>query len=86
MEREVLASVTERYQPNVRMTQLGRIKVSILKETIETVTAVFGDACRYIDAHSQPLPTLGVAPKLAQLEKDWKTLKECRAKYIKASS
>ena len=86
MEREVLAQVTERFQPNVRMTQLGKIKVSVLGETIETVTSIFEDACRYIEAHSQPLPTLGVAPTLAQLQEDWVKLRECRTKYDKASS
>ena len=86
VEGDVLAGVTERYQPNVRMTQLDRIKVSVLKETIETVTSVFEDACRYIDAHSQPLPTLGVPPTLTQLEEDWEILKVCRNKYLKAPS
>ena len=84
VEREVLAQVTERYQPNVRMTQLMKIKLSVLGETIETVTSVFDDACRYIDAHSQPLPTLAIAPSLTQLEEDWKKLKECRSEYDKA--
>ena len=71
VEREVLAQVTERYQPNVRITALGNIKVSVLEETINDVMAVFEDACRYIEGHSQPLPTLNVAPNLPQLEKDW---------------
>ena len=74
VEGEVLAQVTQRFQPNVRMTQLDRIKVSVLKETIETVKSVFEDACRYIEAHSQPLPSLSVAPTLTQLEEDWQTL------------
>ena len=86
VEREVLAQVTERYQPHVRMTALGNIKVSVLEETIETVTSVFEDACRYIDGHSQPLSTLYVAPTLPKLEKDWETLKGCRDNYLKASS
>ena len=84
VEQDMLAKVTERYQPNVRMTNLDRIKVSILGTTIETVTSVFADACGYIDAHSQPLPTLGVAPKLSQLQVDWEKLKKCRTEYLKA--
>ena len=84
IEGEVLAQVTQRYQPNVRMTQLDKIKVSALKETIETVTSIFNDACRYIEAHSQPLPSLSIAPTLTQLEEDWKILKACRDKYRNA--
>ncbi len=83
VERDVLAQVTERYQPNVRMTNLGRINVSLLEETIRTVTSVFEDACRYIEAHSQPFPTLGVAPTLARLQEDWGKLRKCRSRYIK---
>ena len=84
VEQEVLASVTERFQPNVRMTLLGRIKVERLGDTIDTVTSVYEDACRYIDAHSQPLPTLGVGPKLSNLQSDWDKLKDCRSEYISA--
>ena len=83
VEQEVLAKVTERYQPNVRMTSLSRIKVQKFEQTRQTVTAVFGDACRYIEAHSQPLPTLGVAPKLADLKSDWEKLRKCRREYNK---
>ena len=83
VEHDVLADVTERYQPNVRMGALKRIKVSKLEQTIETVTSIFDEACRYIDAHSQPLPTLGVNPKLSDLENDWATLRNCRSEYYK---
>ena len=82
VEQEVLASVTERYQPNVRMTSLARIKVSKLDDTFDTVTTVFDNACRYIDAHSQPLITLGVAPTLSQLQDDWSKLQKCRSEYL----
>ena len=84
VEQDMLVKVTERYQPNVRMGNLDKIKVSILGATIETVTSVFSDACRYIDAHSQPLPTLGVAPALSQLQDDWGKLRKCRSEYINA--
>ena len=81
VEQDVFAKVTERYQPNVRMTSLGRIKVEKLEYTIQTVTIVFEEACRYIDAHSRPLPTLSVAPKLADLETSWEKLQKCRTEY-----
>ena len=83
VEQDVLAKVTERYQPNVRMTSLSRIKVQRLEQTRQTVMSVFEDACRYIEAHSQPLPTLGVGPKLSDLENDWDKLQKCRSEYIK---
>ena len=83
VEQDVLAKVTERFQPNVRMTLLAQIKVEKLKDTIDTVTSVFEDACRYIDAHSQPLAILGVGPKLSDLQNNWDKLKECRSQHNK---
>ncbi len=81
VEHELLADVTQRYQPNVRMTLLRSIKTSALPDAIETVVAVFDDACRYIDGHSQPLPSLGVAPTLQALEADWTKLQECQRAF-----
>ena len=86
IERGVLAGVTKRYQPNVSMTLLREIKISMLEETFGTVLTVFEDACRYTEAHSQPSPTLEVAPSFAKLEEDWAKLKECRSSYNKAES
>ncbi len=80
-EMELLKGVTQRYQPNVRMTTLADINVAELPDAIETVTRLFEDACRYIDSHSQPLAALGVTPTLADLERDWDELKEVRKKY-----
>ena len=68
------------------MTALSRIKIPLLEDTIADVTSVFEDACRYIEGHSQPLPTLGVVPKLSQLEEDWGKIKQCRDMYNKAPS
>ena len=84
VEREVLAQVTERYQPNVRMTALDNIKVSVLDDTRKIVTSVFKDACRFMEGHSQPLSTLGVSPTLTRLESDWERLTECRKIHRKA--
>lgn len=81
VEQDVLARVTERYQPNVRMTALPRIKIAKLENTIAVVTAVFEAACRAIEGHSQPLQTLGVVPTLAQLEEDWGKANQCRSEY-----
>ena len=83
VEQEVLKGVTERYQPNVRMASLARIKVQKLEQTRHTVTAVFEEACRYIEAHSQPLPTLSVVPNLSDLEDNWEKLQKCRSEHRK---
>lgn len=85
-ETELLEGVTQRYQPNVRMTSLSNIKTEALPTAIATVTRVFEEACRYIDGHSQPLPTLGISPTLAGLEAHWAELEECRKAYGRASA
>lgn len=83
-ETELLQGVSERYQPNIRMGNLSRIKVSALPDVIETVTRIFNDACRFIDGHSQPLASLGVSPTLTGLETHWAELKEARVAYLAA--
>ncbi|MCP4303958.1 MAG: AAA family ATPase [bacterium] len=83
-ETELLQGVSQRYQPNIRMTALPKIKVNALKPTIETVTAVFDEACRYIPGHSQPLPSLSVSPTLNGLVTHWKQLQEARKAYLDA--
>ncbi|MFD1861061.1 hypothetical protein EHW97_13715 [Aeromicrobium camelliae] len=83
-ETELLQGVTQRYQPNVRMTNLPKIKADALPDAIETVNRIFEEACRYIDGHSQPLPTLGVSPTLGGLETHWAELTAARTTYINA--
>ncbi|NWL12130.1 hypothetical protein DM793_12640 [Paenarthrobacter nitroguajacolicus] len=85
-ETELLQGVSQRYQPNIRMTSLASIKAEALPDAITTVTQVFEDACRYITAHSQPLVTLGVSPTLAGLEEHWKELQNCRKAYTDADA
>lgn len=77
-ETELLQGVTQRYQPNVRMTVLPNIKVGALPDAITIVNRVFEDACRYIEAHSQPLATLGVSPTLQGLADHWAELQDCK--------
>jgi ABC-type Na+ transport system ATPase subunit NatA len=74
IENDLLQGVTKRYQPNVMVGALERIKTGALPSAFETVNRVFEDACRYIDGHSQPLATLGVSPTLQGLEADWAKL------------
>src|ERR1700691_869570 len=84
-EADLLQNVTQRYQPNVRMTALPNIKAGALPTAIETVTDLFERACRYIDGHSQPLVSLGVSATLEGLEEDWKRAQECRKAYLDAT-
>ncbi|GAB3275666.1 AAA family ATPase [Sinomonas notoginsengisoli] len=83
-EVELLQGVSQRYQPNIRMTVLPKIKAGALPDAISVVTRVFDDACRYIPGHSQPLATLGVAPTLPELEARWQELQEARKQYLAA--
>ena len=84
-ETELLQGVSQRYQPNIRMTVLPNIKADALPAATTVVTRVFEDACRYIPGHSQPLATLGVAPTLPGLEAHWKELQEARKAYLGAT-
>lgn len=83
-ETELLQGVTQRYQPNVRMTNLPKIKAGALPSAIETVNRVFEEACRYIDGHSQPLPSLSISPTLAGLEAHWAELTQARTTHNSA--
>lgn len=81
VETEVFAGVTLRYQPNVRLNCLSKVKANLLPEVIEVVNRVFNDSCRYIDSHSQPLVTLGTRPTPTDLESDWSDLQTARNNY-----
>ena len=81
-EQELLQGGTQRYQPNVRMTTLSKINAAELPAASAVAVRVFEDACRYIDSHSQPLPSLGVKPTLVALEKDWAELQAARKAYL----
>lgn len=83
-ETELLQGVTQRYQPNVRMTSLPSIKTAALPAAIEVVNRVFEEACRYIDGHSQPLASMNISPSLTGLEAHWKELQEARGAWLKA--
>jgi len=84
-ETELLKGVSQRLQPNIRMTTLRDIKVGALPAASGVVARVFEDACRFIAAHSQPLATLGVGPSLSGLEAHWKELQDARKTYMDAT-
>ena len=81
-EKELLAGVTERYQPNVRMTLLRRIKANRLPAAVAAISPIFEKACRYIASHSQPAETLNIRPTLDDLRNDWKSLQDARQAYL----
>ncbi len=81
VETDLLGQVTRRYQPNVAMQNLERIKVDHLEEAIAMILPVYERACRYIPGHSQPMETLGVRPSIEELESDWEQLQEALRRY-----
>lgn len=81
VEVELLAGVTQRYQPNVMMTKLDQIKGPHLAAAFDVITPIFKKACRVIDAHSQPLETLSIRPTFSELEQDWAALSTARDVY-----
>ena len=83
VENELLQSVTKRHRANVMFTALPKIKVDKLPAAVEAITPIFDKCCGIISSHSQPLESLNIRPTLAELQADWKTLKDARDAYIK---
>jgi hypothetical protein len=83
-ETELLRGVTERFRPNVMMTQLPNIRADRLQQTIAVVLGLWEKACRIIEAHSQPLETLNIRPSLDQLKQDWADLQAARDAYLRS--
>jgi len=83
VEQELLAGVTQRYQPNVAMTKLPQIKPERFTAARDAILPLFEKACRVIAAHSQPLETLSVRPTLAELKQDWAAAQQARDAYLK---
>ena len=82
VEQELLAGVSARYRPHVRMTVLTQIKSGRIEAATKVVLPIFESACRITDAHSQPLETLGIKPTLEELRKDWAALEAARKAYV----
>lgn len=81
VETKLLARVTQRYQPNVAMQELRRIRSDRLGAAIAAIYPIWDKANRYIPAHSQPLVTLGIRPTLDELRSDWTSLQEALTDY-----
>jgi hypothetical protein len=81
VELELLAGVTQRFEPNVSMTKLDKIKGDHLSDAVEVILPIFKKACRTMEGHSQPLETLAVRPSLDELEQEWHELQEALKVY-----
>ncbi len=82
VEQELLAGVTQRYQPNVAMTKLSQIKPEKFAAARDVIFPLFEKTCRIMTAHSQPLETLSVRPTLDDLNRDWAAAQRARDTYI----
>lgn len=85
VEQDLLCGLTERLQPHLRMTALGKIKTGALAPAIAVVDPIYQRACRYVASHSQPGETLASRPPLSELEDDWDKVQHARDAYRKAT-
>lgn len=83
VEQELLQEVTQRYRPNVRMTNLDKIKFGALEAASRETLRIFDKCCRIMEAHSQPLETLNIRPSLAELKQDWQDAQSALDEYRK---
>lgn len=77
-ERELLQGVAERYRPNVMVSGLVKLNFAKLPLVAPRLDAVHSKCHRIIQAHSQPLATLGVRPTLDELKADLAEVKAIR--------
>jgi len=81
VEEEILAGVTKRYQPNVRMTVLPKIHGDKLKAVTYAILPLFEKACRITEAHAQPAETLSTHPTASEFAADWKAALDSLTAY-----
>lgn len=84
VEQELFCGVTQRYTPHVAMTKLPSIKTDKLADAIAVIFPLYEKSCRIIEAHSQPLETLGIRPTVDELKADRDSLLAARETYLKA--
>jgi len=85
VETDLLKGVTRRYQPNVQMTTLAKINFERFDEIATEIVGIYEKACRFIDAHSQPLATQGVSPTLSGLKDDWQKAQQLKKENDRSS-
>jgi predicted ATPase len=81
VEEVIFGDVTRRYRANVMMGGLRNVRPDRMQAVIDVVEDLFNNACRFIPDHSQPLPTLGARPTLADAKSDWEKALEAVKQY-----
>ena len=71
VEEVIFGDVSRRYRANIMMGGLRNVHPERMQAAISVIEQLFNDACRYIPDHSQPLPTLGARPTLAEARARW---------------
>ena len=82
VEQEILAGIAQRYQPNIMMTRVSKLKPDKMQAAIDVIYPMFEKACREMGGHSQPLETLNTRATVEDLESDWKALQEALTAYL----
>jgi hypothetical protein len=85
VEQDLLAKVSQRYQPNIQMGSIRNIHIEKLQDAIDAIFPLWEKANRYITGHSQPLQTLGVRPQVSELETDWSVAQRALRAYRSSS-
>lgn len=80
-EHHLLKAVSERYRANVRVETLEKINIPDLEECIKKTVECYRKACRYIEAHSQPMDHLGVTPTLSELESEFAIVQDVMKRH-----
>jgi hypothetical protein len=70
-EQEMFNGVSRRFEPNVSLQRMDKIKFATLEDAKDKLLPIFEKACRYTEAHSQPAEQLNVRPTLTELAADW---------------
>ncbi|MHB8296533.1 MAG: AAA family ATPase [Acidimicrobiales bacterium] len=81
VEEVLFADVTRRYRANVMMGGLKNVRPDLLAAAIAAIGSLFDRACRFIPDHSQPLPTLGTRPTVAEAQADWQAAQDAVKTY-----
>lgn len=76
----ILCGVTNRYEPDIKVTRFENIKFDKISEIREQLMMLYEDSCRYIDGHSSSLYAKAT-PTISGFMEDFKSLKEIAKKF-----
>jgi len=85
VEAEFLQNMIRRYEPNVMLTVLPKIKPQAFKDATEKILPIYEATCRYIEAHSQPMEHLNIVRTVDELERDFQIVLHAIDIYRKAA-